>query len=45
VPATMEWVALVLASGSILLGLIAAKSLALFEVGDPFNIISNATPQ
>lgn len=45
VPATMEWVALMLASGSILLGLIAAKSLALFEIGDPFNLISNAPLQ
>lgn len=43
VPATMEWVALVLAIGSMVLGLIATGLLALFEVGDPFHIISNVT--
>lgn len=43
VPASMEWVALVLATASILLGLIAAQTLVLFEVGDPFNILPSAT--
>ena len=43
VPAIMEWAALLLAIGSMLLGLLATGLLALFEVGDPFNILSNAT--
>lgn len=45
VPATMEWVALVLASGSILLGLIATTILILFERGDPFHLFPHGMPQ
>ncbi|CAE6509839.1 multisubunit sodium/proton antiporter MrpD subunit [Nitrosomonas nitrosa] len=44
VPAVMEWVALVLATSSILLGLSAAQTLMLFEVGDPFRILSGEAP-
>ena len=44
VPAVMEWVALVLAAISILLGLSAAQMLMLFGVGDPFNILSGEAP-
>lgn len=40
VPAVMQWSALLLAIGSLLLGLFAAQPLALLAVGSPFHSIS-----
>jgi formate hydrogenlyase subunit 3/multisubunit Na+/H+ antiporter MnhD subunit len=39
VPASMEWAALLLAIGAILLGFMASPVLALLGVGDPFNAV------
>ncbi len=43
VPASMEWPALLLASGAILLGFLASPVLSLVEIGDPFGA-SEARP-
>jgi len=38
VPARMQWAAMLLAAGAILLGFLASPFMALLEVGDPFNV-------
>ena len=38
VPARMQWAAMLLAAGAILVGFLASPFLALMEVGDPFNV-------
>ncbi|MCW8906500.1 MAG: proton-conducting transporter membrane subunit [Sedimenticola sp.] len=38
VPARMQWAAVLLAAGAILIGFLSSPLMALLEVGDPFNI-------
>jgi formate hydrogenlyase subunit 3/multisubunit Na+/H+ antiporter MnhD subunit len=45
VPLSMEWIALLLAFGSVLLGLFVLPPLALLAVGDPFGLLAVETWQ